>query len=172
MYVTAGGDYWHGKHQAWLKCIDASRTRRDHARRRSMVVRLAASLPFHAVDLERACLHRRLRAIGSLPRREDRPGILVPSHQGRRLGLDARGRRQGLCRHATGRVLRLCCRQGETPAQHDRTRQSHEQFPGGRQWRPVCGHDATALCDRQALTDRNGWPPRWNTEHLPRLRVA
>jgi len=24
VYVAAGGDYWHGKHQAWLKCIDAS----------------------------------------------------------------------------------------------------------------------------------------------------
>jgi len=26
VYVTAGGDYWHGKHEAWLKCIDAGRT--------------------------------------------------------------------------------------------------------------------------------------------------
>jgi outer membrane protein assembly factor BamB len=25
VYVTAGGDYWHGKHEAWLKCIDAGR---------------------------------------------------------------------------------------------------------------------------------------------------
>ena len=24
VYVTAGGDPWHGKHEAWLKCIDAS----------------------------------------------------------------------------------------------------------------------------------------------------
>ncbi len=26
VYVTAGGDYWHGKHESWLKCIDAGRT--------------------------------------------------------------------------------------------------------------------------------------------------
>ncbi len=26
VYVTAGGDLWWGKHQAWLKCIDATRT--------------------------------------------------------------------------------------------------------------------------------------------------
>ncbi|MCY3017884.1 MAG: PQQ-binding-like beta-propeller repeat protein [Planctomycetota bacterium] len=26
VYVTAGGDVWHGKRQAWLKCIDASKT--------------------------------------------------------------------------------------------------------------------------------------------------
>lgn len=26
VYVTAGGDVWHGKRQAWLKCIDATKT--------------------------------------------------------------------------------------------------------------------------------------------------
>lgn len=26
VYVEAGGDYWHGKPQTWLKCIDATRT--------------------------------------------------------------------------------------------------------------------------------------------------
>ena len=26
VYVTAGGDVWHGKREAWLKCIDASKT--------------------------------------------------------------------------------------------------------------------------------------------------
>ncbi len=26
VYVTFGGDIWWGKHQAWLKCIDATRT--------------------------------------------------------------------------------------------------------------------------------------------------
>ena len=26
MYVTVGGDIWWGKHEAWLKCIDASKT--------------------------------------------------------------------------------------------------------------------------------------------------
>ncbi len=26
IYVTAGGDVWHGKHEAWLKCIDASQS--------------------------------------------------------------------------------------------------------------------------------------------------
>jgi outer membrane protein assembly factor BamB len=26
LYVTVGGDIWWGKHQAWLKCIDATRT--------------------------------------------------------------------------------------------------------------------------------------------------
>lgn len=26
VYVAAGGDLWHGKNEAWLKCIDASRT--------------------------------------------------------------------------------------------------------------------------------------------------
>ena len=25
VYVTAGGDYWHGKPQCWLKCIDAAK---------------------------------------------------------------------------------------------------------------------------------------------------
>jgi len=26
IYITAGGDVWHGKREAWLKCIDASKT--------------------------------------------------------------------------------------------------------------------------------------------------
>ncbi len=26
VYVTAGGDYWHGKRECWIKCIDASGT--------------------------------------------------------------------------------------------------------------------------------------------------
>jgi outer membrane protein assembly factor BamB len=26
LYVTVGGDIWWGKHQAWLQCIDATRT--------------------------------------------------------------------------------------------------------------------------------------------------
>jgi outer membrane protein assembly factor BamB len=26
IYVTVGGDYWHGKHQSWLECIDAGGT--------------------------------------------------------------------------------------------------------------------------------------------------
>ncbi|MHC4363702.1 MAG: hypothetical protein ACYSTZ_12810 [Planctomycetota bacterium] len=26
VYVTVGGDIWWGKNQAWLKCIDATKT--------------------------------------------------------------------------------------------------------------------------------------------------
>ena len=30
LYVTHGGDIWWGKNQAWLKCIDATKTGRCH----------------------------------------------------------------------------------------------------------------------------------------------
>ena len=33
VYVTVGGDIWWGKHEAWLKCIDATRHGRHHRQR-------------------------------------------------------------------------------------------------------------------------------------------
>ena len=151
VYVTAGGDYWHGKHQAWLKCIDASRTGD-----------ITHGGEVWSFALQRHCLSTPSICNGlvyivdcgpSVHCLDAKTGREYWSHRikgdvwGSTLVADGKvyvGTQRGL-------VLRLCRRQGEAADQHHRTRQSHERLPRGRQWRLVRGHHATALCDRQAL---------------------
>ena len=66
IYVAGGGDIWWGKNEAWLKCIDATRTGDITTNGLVWSYPLQKHVMCHAGGLPRPCLHRRCAGTRSI----------------------------------------------------------------------------------------------------------
>ncbi len=87
LYVAGGGDIWWGKNQAWLKCIDATRTGDITTNGLIWSYPLQKHVLSTPGGLEWPRLHRRLRARVPLRGRGHRHRLLDARTQRRSLGL-------------------------------------------------------------------------------------
>ena len=134
VYVTVGGDIWWGKHQAWLKCIDATRDRRHHGRRPGLVLSARAPLLLDARDRTTAWSTWPIaaaRSTASTPRPASPIGSTTPAARSgaRRWWPTARS----TSARAAGDFWILAAGKEKTRAQLDPPRRPDQQHARGRQ---------------------------------------
>ncbi len=138
VYIAIGRDPAHGRGRGALHCIDP-RPRRHHRHRQ--VVDVPGPRP-HALDRlggRGAALHLQRRRPAALPRRFHRQMPLGPRDEVRSVGIDPRGRRQGL--HAdVPRPMGAGGRQNAEGPQPNPPRRQGLLLAGRRQRYDVCSH--------------------------------